>query len=135
MLRLAILCAVALGAGPAWADTVDVASLVRDGGPWGMVTVLCAVIGALWLRINARDATIADLQDKRAEEAKATIKDVVASSITSTGAIADSNKRLADHDARIASLAERIATVPEAIARIDRNLDALSRSCGPRGVS
>ena len=123
MLRLVIAIAIWVISGPAQADAIDVASLVRDGGPWGMVTVLCSVIGILWYKLGALQATIAALQDKRAIENAEWAGKFATTATTAANEIRQTAEKLEDQGRLLQAVTETAKGWPSAIQSILAALD------------
>lgn len=142
LLRIALILAiVVLRPVAAWAEgagpSLDVASLLKDGGPWGAVTVCCAVIWFLWNRAGSKD-----------EEIKALNKDLITAARAAEKLVGDNAlaiqrfdegarvraaddaerwsmlKRMNEEFTRIAML---VSNNGEAIGRTERNIDEIER--------
>lgn len=124
MLRLVVILAIWVLSGPAQADTVDVASLVRDGGPWGMVTVLCSVIGILWYKLGALQATIDVLHDKRATENAEWAGKFATTATTAANEIRQTVEKLEDQGRLLQAVTETAKGWPSAIQSILSSLES-----------
>lgn len=119
MVRLVVWLAVlVLSAGPALAEgsPIDVASLLRDGGPWGAVTVCATVVGILWWALrSSQEARITDGREMNKEATEA-LK-VNAEAMFKLGAIVEASAKGADERWRtLNGLLEALTPIQTGIA-------------------
>ena len=97
-------------------SSIDVASLLRDGGPWGAVTVCAAVVGILyWALRSSQEARIADAREVNKESTEA-LK-VNAEAMFKLGAIVEASTKGADERWRtLGGLLEALTPIQTGIA-------------------
>ena len=110
MLRLVIALAVWVLSGPARAEGapgLDVSALLRDGGPWGALTVAAVIIWYLWSRLGTKDDEIRDLN-----------KDLITATGRAEKVAGDNTAALQAFDARAAVRSEKDADKWAAIKQL-----------------
>lgn len=149
MIRRAALALLALWPASAWAQAENIAKgvdvvagaangIASEGGLLGKVAVVALGVALLLLGIACYAIVmlfkrLQDAQDKRAAEGADGAKQVAATSIAGTSAIAEASSRAASLETKLQTLSDKLSRLPEDLARGLANQDAIAKDIRGNG--
>ena len=102
----------------------NLADLLKDGGPWGLISVLLTVIYAQYTRISDKDKEIAAIHEKRVGEVAALADKTAAGLEKSTSAQAAAGVEVASYNLKQQALTSAMGVLPGAIEAVARQVEA-----------
>ena len=108
-----------------------IAELLKDGGPWGLVTVLLAVIALLWKSNNDRAQETLAVHKEKAEEVKLLAEKTATGLASGTNAVNLMTAEIAALNLKyqgISSASTALVQATETVSRqVENNRDKLER--------
>lgn len=101
----------------------QLADVLAQAGPYGVIAVLVYVVRLLYATIAERDATIASLQDKRASDANENTKALATALTASTMHVSTNSSALADVSRLQQAGLDILRLMPKALEDLNRGLE------------